>query len=215
MANKKILLIGGGGHCRSVLDSLFELDIFDEIGLVERPDAEKNSIATVKTVGCDDDLLRLFNEGWTDAFITLGSVGNTVRREALYALIKSIGFRVPSIIDPSAAVSKTAVLGEGVFVAKNAIINAGAKIGDCAIINSGAVVEHDCVIEGFVHMAPKSVACGDVTVKKGAHIGAGSVIRQQITVGENALIGICSAVVSNIEPNCVAFGNPCRKVNDK
>ena len=206
---KKLLLIGGGGHCRSVLDSILTLKIYDAIGIVDYSDEPVNGISVV---GKDEDLPHLKESGWTDAFITVGSVGNTDLRRRLYKIVKDEGFIIPSVIDPSAIIAKDAVINEGCFIGKGAIVNAGSKIGKTAIINTGAIIEHDCFVGDFAHISPGTVLCGQVVVGNDSHIGAGSVVRQQIEIGENALVGAGSVVVQNI-PACVkAYGNPCKVV---
>lgn len=206
----KLLLIGGGGNCHSVLDSVLSLKLYDEIGIIDSVD---HSYFGVSTIGNDDDLQRLFSEGWTNAFISVGSVGNTDIRRSIYDRVKNIGFNIPPIIDPSAIVAGDAVIGDGVFVGKRSVINAGAVIGDCAIINTGSIIEHDCKVGSFAHISPGAVLCGQVTVGDDSHIGAGSVVRQLINIGKSTLIGAGSVVVRDIRDNAKAYGNPCKVVS--
>lgn len=212
--NKKILLIGGGSHCKSVIDSLLELNSYSEIGIVDKQETVGSSIMGFPIVGCDDDLLDLHVKGYNYAFITLGSIGNPIIRIKLYNLLNEIGFIIPTIIDSSAKVSLNAKLEHGVFVGKLSIINADAQIKKCAIINSGAIVEHDCQIGAFVHIAPGAVLGGDVFVGENTHIGLNSTIKQQVHIGSNSVIGMGSVVLHNIQDKVVAYGNPCREVNE-
>lgn len=212
MESRKILLVGGGGHCRSVADCILAATPNAAIGIVERQGAEIQACSSIPVVGFDDDLPSLFRDGWTEAVVTLGSIGNPARRQVLYQHLKELGFELPVISDPSAVISRNAKIEQGAFIGKRTVINAGAHIGVCSIINTGAVLEHDCIIGAFAHISPGTILCGEVTVGEGAHIGAGSVVRQQLQVGENALIGIGSVVVCDIPSDCVAYGNPCKVV---
>ncbi len=207
--SRKLLLIGGGGHCKSVLDSLLSIDQNIDIGIIDKPDQEK--ILNVPIIGCDNDLIELYNQGYTEAFITLGSIGNPKHRIRLFGLIEKIGFDIPNIIDPTAIISKDVEFGEGVFIGKNSVINSGTSIGNGVIINTSSTIEHDCSIEDFVHIAPGAVLCGEVNVGSFSHIGAGSIIKQQITIGRNTIIGMGSVVLQNISDNVLAFGNPCKE----
>ena len=207
----KLLLIGGGGHCKSVLDSLLQCNACSDIGIVDNSGVGTR-VMGVRVIGCDDDLAVLLSRGFTHAFITLGSVGNPAKRVKLFNMVQEMGFKIPNVIDPSAVVSINASLAEGIFVGRNAVVNAGAKLGTCAIINTGAIVEHDCEVGAFAHIATGAVLCGGVCVGQHTHIGAGSVIRQSIEIGEDSVIGAGSVVVSNISNNCVAYGNPAREV---
>ena len=206
---KKILLIGGGGHCHSVLDSILALEAYDEIGII---DNIESPILDIPVVGRDEDVPWLKTLGWTDAFISVGSVGNTKIRRKLYEMVKGIGMNVPAIIDASAVVARGVELADGIYIGKRAVINSGTKIGACAIINTGAIIEHECVIGDFSHISSGTTVCGQVTVGKDSHVGAGTVIRQQICIGERVLIGAGSVVVKNITDNVKAYGNPCKVV---
>lgn len=209
MANKRILLVGGGGHCKSILDSLLEMGLYDDIGIIEKSSAEKRDILGIPVIGTDGDFWNLFDAGWTDAFISLGSLGNPSRRHFLFDALIKIGFAVPSIVDRTAVVSANVRLDPGVFIGKRAIVNTGAHIGACAIINTGAVVEHDCVVGAFAHISSGTVLCGDITIGSNTHIGAGSVIRQQLVIGNDSILGIGSVVTKNIPEYVIAYGNPC------
>ena len=206
---KRLLLIGGGGHCRSVLDSVLASGAYDRVGII---DPDGNPCMGIPVIGRDEDLPRLFSEGWTDAVITVGSIGNTGLRRHLYETVKMIGFGVPAVVDPTAAIGKDAVLGEGTFVGKQAVVNAGSRTGVCVIVNTGAIIEHDCGIGDFSHISTGAILCGQVTVGNDAHIGAGTTVRQSIRIGAGALVGAGSIVVKDIPEGAKAYGNPCRVV---
>lgn len=204
---KRLLLIGGGGHCHSVLDSIRSLEIYDEIGIIDNVNC---SVLGIPVIGTDDDLPRLKKEGWTDAFLAVGSIGNTKTRRKLYEMVKRIGMSIPVIIDPTAVVAMDVEIHEGAFIGKKAVINTGSIIGTCAIINTGAIIEHDCVIGSFSHISPGTTVCGEVIIGHDSHIGAGSVVRQQINIGDMTLIGTGSVVVKDVQNKVKAYGNPCK-----
>lgn len=210
--NKRMLLIGGGGHCKSVLDSLLELNEYAEIGIVDKKENVGNSVMGVTIVGCDDDLPTLFRNGYGCAFVTVGSIGNPTLRIRLFKLLSEIGYEIPVIIDNSAKVSKHAKIEKGVFIGKQSIVNAGALIQKGSIINSGTIVEHDCQIGAFSHIAPGTVLGGEVVVGEHSHVGSNATIKQQIHIGSNSVIGMGSVVLHDIDSNTTAYGNPCREV---
>lgn len=218
---KKILLIGAGGHCLSVLDSLLSSYNYKDIGIVDKnKDKVETSnkikklctIMDIPIVGSDDDLNKLYEDGYTDAFITVGSVGDVTIRRKLYELVKNIGYHIPNIIDKTGIVSSHAICGEGIFVGKRAVVNANTQIGNCAIINTASVIEHECVVGDFVHVAPGSIVCGNVHIGSETHIGAGCVVKQGIEIGKETMIGAGSVVVKNIGSYVTAYGNPCKEV---
>lgn len=206
---KKLLLIGGGGHCRSVLDSIIALNIYDEIGIIDKRDC---SFLDVPVIGVDNDIPALISAGWNYAVVTVGSIGATKIRKRLYEMIKNLGLLTPSVIDPTAIIAQGTSIKDGTFIGKRAVINSGSVIGECSIVNTGSIIEHDCEIGAFSHISSGAVLCGQVIVGPDSHIGAGAVVRQQITIGNNSLIGAGSVVVKNIPDNVKAYGNPCKVV---
>lgn len=209
---RKILLIGGGGHCKTVLESIYTLNEYDDIGIIDMSENVGKTILKTKVIGTDADLSSLFQQGFKEAFITMGSIGDVTLRKKLTNITKNIGFTIPTIIDPSSLVSKYSDLERGVYIGRGAIINADSTIGEGSIINTGAIVEHDCEIGGFVHISPGSVICGEVKIGEKTHIGANTVIRQQVEIGFNTMVGMGSLVLNNIKSNVVAYGNPCKEV---
>lgn len=210
--NKKLLLIGGGGHCRSVLDSLLQTNQYSEIGIIDKKENIRKMILGVTIVGCDDDLSKLYQDGYHYAFVTVGSIGNPKLRIKLFKILEEIGFQVPNIIDLTATVSDNANLEKGIFVGKNSVINVGSSIRQGAIINTASIIEHDCIIGEHSHIAPGAVLCGEVEVGANTHIGARSVIKQQVKIGSNTMIGMGSVVLNDIEDYILAYGNPCKGV---
>lgn len=209
--SRKILLIGGGGHCRSVIDSLLELSIYSEIEIIDRYENIGNHVIGIPIIGCDDDLLALFKDGYRETFVTVGSTGDTTTRIKLFKMLHDIGYDITSIIDATAKVSKNVVIESGVFIGKNSVVNTGSIIRKGAIINSGSIIEHDCQIGAFTHIAPGAVLCGDVVVGDYTHIGANATIKQQVHIGSNSIIGMGSVVLHDIECNATAYGNPCKE----
>ncbi len=204
---RKLLLVGGGGHCHSVLDSVISSDSYEEIGIV---DNTIGSYLGINVVGNDDDIPALMRDGWSDAFVTVGSVGDSETRRRLYKMIKQYGLNIPTIIDPTAIIGKAVDIKEGTYIGKRVVVNTGSVIDVCSIINTGAIVEHDCEIGPFSHISPGTTLCGQVKVGADSHIGAGSVVKQLVEIGNDTLIGAGSVVVNNIPDNVKAYGNPCK-----
>lgn len=204
---KKLLVIGAGGHARSVIDSVLDSEEFDEIGVVSSNKLEWGTYREVSWVGTDKDARRLFDEGFHYAALGIGYMGNgSPLREHLFKQYKEIGFRFSPIIDPSAIVSRGAEIGEGVFIGKGAVVNANARIGCCSIINSSSLVEHDCVINDFTHIAVGAVLCGAVRVGSRVLTGANSTVLQELTVGDGAVIGAGALVLADVLPGKKVLG---------
>ena len=166
----------------------------------------------IKVIGSDDILEELFKPGVKNAFISLGSIGNTDIRRKIYSNLKKIGFKLPCIIDKTAIISRNIILGEGIFIGKGAIVNAAVEIGDNSIINSGAIIDHECKIGDFVHIAPGVSMSGGIVVENDVHIGTGSNIIQGVKIGKNSIVGAGSTIIRHIEPFSKVYGNPGRNV---
>lgn len=213
MSDNNLVLIGGGGHCHSVIDVVHRLNIFNKVVITDYLISPETSIMGCRVVGTDDKLQALRERGFSCAFITVGSIESTLLRRKLEKKVSELGFVFPTIIDPSAVIANSATILEGTFVGKKAVVNPNTKLGKHSIINTGAIIEHDCKVGDFSHVSSGATLCGQVRVGSDTHIGAGSVVRQEISIGNNCIIGVGSAVVKDIPDNAKAYGNPCRVVN--
>lgn len=207
-----LILIGGGGHWESIIDTIRGQDKYGIAGIIDSFKKVGSEVQGVKVIGRDEDLTACFTRGIRHAVIAVGSVGNPGPRRKLYRLCKDIGYEFPNIIDKSSVLSQTLIMGEGNFIGKGVLINTGVTLGNGTIINTGAILEHGCRIEDFVHIAPGSVLCGNVQVKANAHIGAHSTILQGVTIGSDTMIGAGSLVIKNISSKTLAYGSPAKEV---
>lgn len=213
--NRKILLVGGGGHCKSVLDSLIQSEQYSEIGIIDKSENIGKHVLGITVIGCDNDLAKLYEDGYSYAFVTIGSIGDPTRRIKLFSKLEKIGFEIPNIYDPTSIISKNVNMSSGIYVGKNAVINAGVSIGKGCIINTSSVIEHDCIVEQFSHIATGSVLCGEVYIGENVHIGANSTIKQQVKISADTTIGMGSVVLHDIADSLIAYGNPCKEVKSK
>jgi len=184
MIMEDILLVGFGGHAKSVADCIERERKYNIIGYSDLQKADSQ----YSYLGTDDALQAIFDSGIKNAAIGIGYMGKGEIRRQLYSKLKDIGFNLPIIVDPSAIISNTAVIGEGAFVGKGAIVNAEAIIGKMAIINTKAIVEHECVIGDYSHVAVGAVLCGQVKVGEAAFIGANATVIQCREVKSNTII---------------------------
>jgi len=203
----RIVLIGGGGHCLSVLDTALRMHIFSQIVITDQNRPSGSEIHGCKVVGDDELLPELYADGFTQAFITIGSIKDTKKRQSAFAKALALGFDFPNIIDPSAIVSKTAKLGNGIFIGKSAVINSDAIIEDMAIVNTGAVIEHGCHIGRFVHIAVSGTVCGGSNIGNNVFVGANATVIQGVNIGMNSVIGAGSVVLRDVPENSTKFGS--------
>ena len=138
------------------------------------------------------------------------AIGNAKIREVIFKQLKQANVLTPTLQHVSANVSGYATIGNGCVVMPGAIINAFAVIGEGCIINSNAVVEHDCKLNDFVHMCPNTAVAGGTTIGKRTWVGIGSNIRQMLNIGSDVLIGVGSAVISDIPAEVTVVGVPAK-----
>ncbi|MFH1282267.1 MAG: acetyltransferase [bacterium] len=205
---EKIILVGGGGHCAVVIDTIRQQNDYEIAGITELP-GKDNQVDGIAVIGTDEVLKIYFDNGVKRCFITVGSTDDQIVRERLFSQVKKIGFILPNIISRRAVVSPSINIGEGNFVATGSIINSGVVIGSNCIINTRAIIEHNCVIGDSSHISTGAVLCGGVSVGSGTHIGANSTVKQNLRIGNKTVIGIGSVVVKDIGDGVIAFGNPC------
>ena len=191
---REIILIGGGGHCKSVIDVIELEGKFKIAGIIEK---DKNLIGQkvldYEVIGCDEDLGKL-REKYEYAFVTVGQIKTPDLRTKIYEKLKKLNFKLPVIISPLAYVSKYSKIEEGTIIMHHALVNANAKIGKNCIINSKALIEHDALIEDFCHISTAAVINGGVIVKRGSFIGSNAVTKEYIEIKENSFIKAGSLV---------------------
>lgn len=178
---EKILLVGGGGHCKSVIDVIEQQNIYSIVGIVDKKELIGTKVLGYEVIGCDDDLDELFNK-YKNACITVGHIKSNKLRIKLFNKVKKIGFSLPAIISPLAYVSKHAEIMDGSIVMHHALINANAKIGKNCIINTKSLIEHDVEISDNCHISTGTIINGGCFVKDNSFMGSNSVSKEYVTI---------------------------------
>ena len=174
---EKILLVGGGGHCRSVIDVIEQTNMYEIVGIIDLKENIDTEVLGYKIIGCDENLGKLFKL-YKNAHITIGHIESAERRIKMYFLLKEIGFNLPVIISPLAYVSRYASIDEGTIIMHHALVNTNAKIGKNCIINTKALIEHDAMVEDFCHISTGAIVNGGVLVKSGTFFGSNATSKQ-------------------------------------
>lgn len=212
----KIVLLGGGGHARVLIDAIRASGETRSIGILDADPVRTGSLVLGIPIVGEDLLLGDLACSGTKAFAvamggTRGARDNGPRSR-LFEYAVSLGLEPLSICHPSAVVSVWAVVGPGSQILPGAIVNAGTILGRNVIVNSGAVVEHDCTIGDHAHIATGACLASTVTVGHHAHVGAGAVVRQMISIGAEAVVGAGAVVVKNVESATVVAGVPAKEL---
>lgn len=205
MNQKNLILVGGGGHCKSVID-VAESAGYNILGILDMPEEVGKSVLNYKVIGTDEDILQYADKA--EFIITVGFIKNPAIRIRIYNKIKEAGGKLATIAASTAHVSRYATLGEGTVVMHKAVVNAGANIGINCIINTFCNVEHDAVIGDHCHISTGTIVNGDCKVGERSFIGSQSVLVNGITVGEYIIIGAGSVVRKSISEKGIYAGNP-------
>ena len=205
MIKKKIVLIGSGGHARSCIQVIEELEEFSISGLIGLPNEVDSEQFGYKVIGSDSDLPAI-RKSIEHAVITVGQILNPEIRVNLFEKVDAAGFVLPTIISKSAQISSHATIGKGCMIMNGVIINSGAKIGQNCIINTRALIEHDVVVGDHSHVSTGVIVNGNTRIGSKTFIGSGSIIRNRLVIGDNCLVGMGTVVVKNLKDNSRKIG---------
>ncbi len=213
MSGQKIILIGGGGHCKSVIDAIEAGGIYSIKGILDVPRNLGKPLLGYSITGTDEDIENLAAKGYCFV-ITMGQIKNSGLRQRTYERLKACNAAMATIIAPTAYISKHASIGEGTVVLHHVTVNAGASIGCNNIINTGSNIEHDVHTGDHCHIATHAVLNGDCHVDNGVFVGSNSVLAQGVTIVADVVIGAGAVIYKNIEEPGVYAGNPVKKYPD-
>ena len=197
---EKIILIGGGGHCKSCIDVIEAQGRFQIMAIVDLKEMVGQYVLCYKIDAVDGGIPKLVKK-YKHCLITIGQIKSAAKRVAFFKKLKIIGAKFPVIVSPHAYVSKHASIGEGSILMHGVIVNAGASIGKNCIINSGAIIEHDATVGDYCHISTGAVINGGVRIGERVFVGSNSVTKEYITIGNGSVIGAGLRVAGDLEIN--------------
>ena len=199
---KEVIVIGGGGHAKVVIDCIQSAG--DRVlGVLDDGLAPGTEILGIPVLGGVEAC-----RNYPDCWFVIAIGGNAVRK----AIDAKLSVKWYTAIHPSAVVSKYATVGEGSMILANAVVNPCATVGRHCIINTAAIVEHDNKIADFVHLSPRSALAGNVTVGELTQVGIGAAVRQNISICGGCIIGAGAVVVKDICQEGIYAGVPAKKL---
>lgn len=194
---KPIILIGGGGHCKSCIDVIELEGKYQIAGIVDAKEKQGQTILGYPVIGTDDDLPRLISQ-YKNALITVGQIKSANIRIKLYQYLKELKAELPVIISPLAYVSKHAQVQQGTIIMHHAIINAEANVSVNNIINSKALIEHEASIGNHCHISTGATINGQVKIGNEAFIGSGATLANNIHLTDKVIVPAGATVFKNI-----------------
>jgi sugar O-acyltransferase (sialic acid O-acetyltransferase NeuD family) len=204
----KILILGAGGHARSVLSILKSLDQWDVVGILDRVEkTEEEFIGGIPVLGSWNNLMEFKSQGISNAVV---AIGDNVERQQIFGLLTESGFAIPTLIHPKAFVDKSATLGRGCVIGVGAIVCADVKLGSNVLVNTGAIVDHETIVGDDVHIGSGSKIAGRVKIGQKSFLGIGATVIDKKKIGRNVVLGAGSVLVDNLPDDVIAFGVPAK-----
>ena len=201
---KNLILIGAGGHAKSVADSINKSE-YELSGFIDSN--KKGTHMGLPILGAEIEDIPNYEK-----YSYFVSIGDVEYRKLWFDRIRERGLSIINIIDSSAIISSSAKMGIRNFVGKMAVINADAEIGNNNVINTKALIEHECKVGDHNHLSTNSVINGNVIVGNSVFLGSSSVCNGQLKIGSNAIIGSGSVIIKNIPEKVTVVGVPARVI---
>lgn len=202
---KPLILVGGGGHCKSVIDVAESVGC-PILGILDLPENVGRSILGYPVLGTDDDIPLFIDK--SDFIVTVGFIKDPFLRLRIHDKIRLTGGHLATLIASTAYVSKHAQIGPGTVVMHHAFVNAGARIGSGCIINTFVNVEHDALIGDNCHISTGAMVNGDCIVGECSFLGSQSVMVNSTSIISGCIIGAGSVVCKNVLEKGIYSGNP-------
>jgi len=209
---KKLLVVGGGGHAKVVIDLALRCGSWIVVGVLDdAPQLIGSTVLGMPVLGPTSSLGDL-SDPHTSVVV---AVGANLARQELQSRARRVGYDIAILVHPAAVVAESVRLGAGTVVMAGAVINADAAVGEGAIVNTGATIDHDCRLGDFCHVAPGVTLCGGVSVGARSLIGVGAAVIPGIEIGADVMVGAGATVVGAVSDGCRVVGVPAREVRAK
>jgi sugar O-acyltransferase (sialic acid O-acetyltransferase NeuD family) len=193
---KKLILIGAGGHCKTVIEIIQQNKDFEICGILDKSDVQQ-ALFGINILGTDDLIEELIQKEYV-FHITVGQLSSNLTRVTIYNKVKKLGGHLVHIISSKAFVSNYAELGQGIFVGHNAVVNTGAKIGDNTLINTASIIEHDSIVGEHCHIATQAIVNADCIVESNCFLSSNVVVNRGLKIRNNISVGSGSVVTKDL-----------------
>jgi sugar O-acyltransferase (sialic acid O-acetyltransferase NeuD family) len=205
---KKLLIIGASGHGKVVADIALKMGKWQSIAFLDDDDSVKLSMG-IEVIGKSNEAIKHIS----DCEIFVG-IGNNTLRKKIQENLEAEGASMPTLIHPNSVIGEQVEIASGAAIMAGVVINCCTKIGKGCIINTSASIDHDNIIEDYVHISPGTHLAGTVKVGQGSWLGIGSVVSNNIIITSGCKIGAGAVVVKDISVPGTYVGVPIRRVSD-
>lgn len=181
----RLLIVGAGGHGRSVAEAAMMSGHYEVAGFVDDSAVDIKDIWGIPMLGETGNLLAY--RSLTQAVIV--AIGNNNARRRLSDRFVQAGYELVSVLHPRATISSRAVIGPGSAIMAGAIIGTEAQLGRGVIVNCGAIVDHHARVADFGHLGVNACMAGGTVLGRGAWLQAGSAIGYGVQVPDGSILG--------------------------
>lgn len=203
----KLLIIGASGHGKVVADIALKMNKWQSIAFLDDDESIKSSMG-IKVIGKSVDAFTRISD--YDIFV---GVGNNDIRENIQVRLEAAGASIPTLIHPNAVIGEQVDLASGTAVMAGVVVNCCTRIGKGCIINTGATIDHDNLIEDFIHISPGVHLAGTVKVGQGSWLGIGSAVSNNVNIIRGCKVGAGAVVVKDITETGTYVGVPARRID--
>ncbi len=193
-----IIVYGGGGHGKALIDLIRALGVYRLVGIVDDSLEVGKTIMGLTVFGGQEILGDLHGQGVNLAVNAVGGIGSLAVRIQVFQRLAQAGFVCPAVVHPRAFVEASAKLSAGAQIFPNAYVGSEVQLGYGCIVNTGAIVSHDCSLGDYVNISPGAILAGEVQVGSGALVGMGATINLKAKIGRGARIGNGATVKSDV-----------------
>ncbi|EJL6549147.1 acetyltransferase [Vibrio cholerae] len=195
--HKPLVLIGGGGHA-SVLADILLGQGRDIVAVISPDDLSSRAVFTGLVHLTQDEEVKRFSPENVHLVNGIGMLPRSMLRQRVNQQFLELGYQFETVIASDAHVSRFATIHSGVQILSGARVQTGAVIGEYTIVNSAALVEHDCQIGAYNHIAPRATLCGGISSEELVFIGAGAVICPGVSLGRKCIVGAGVTIRSDV-----------------
>ncbi len=202
--HKPLVLLGGGGHASVLADIL--LGQGRQILAVICPDdiSSRSVFAGLTHLTRDEDVEHFS----PDSVLLVNGIGMLPRstfRQRINQKFLELGYQFETVIASDAHVSPFAIIHAGVQILSGARVQTGAQIAGHTIVNSCALVEHDCQIGAYNHIAPKATLCGEIHTEENVFIGANATLIQGIVLESQSVVGAGAILTQSLSSGYTCY----------
>jgi len=187
MKSLKIILVGGGGHCESVIDVIEQQGKYSVKGVLDKTKKVGEKVLSYDVIGHDDDIESLVSPT-TFFLLTVGQIKSASVRRKLSEKLNLFNAKLATVISPRAYVSVHSTISAGTVIMHDVIVNAGARVGEHCILNTKSIIEHGARVGSFCHISTGAIINGDCVLHSDSFVGSNATLSHSVELPKESVI---------------------------